>query len=91
MNQNVGIIRSKESLSAAISQIDEMKKEVEGVRAVHTQFMELKNMLMLSGMVVKAALLREESRGAHFRTDFPVSDDKSWLKNIVFYGGTYNA
>ena len=48
-------------------------------------------MLMLSGMVVKAALLREESRGAHFRTDFPVSDDKSWLKNIVFYGGTYNA
>ena len=90
MNLNVGIIRSKESLSTAINEIDEMKKEVEGVRVVNTQFMELKNMLTLSSMVVKAGLLREESRGAHFRSDFPASDDK-WLKNIVFFGGTQNA
>ena len=90
MNLNVGIIRSKESLSTAINEIDEMKKDVEGVKVVHTQFMELKNMLTLSSMVVKAGLLREESRGAHFRSDFPESDD-NWLKNIVFYGGTRNA
>ncbi len=90
MNLNVGIIRSKESLSTAINEIDEMKKEVEGVKVVNTQFMELKNMLTLSSMVVKAGLLREESRGAHFRSDFPESDD-NWLKNIVFYGGTRNA
>lgn len=90
MNLNVGIIRSKESLSTAINEIDEMKKDVEGVKVVHTQFMELKNMLTLSSMVVKAGLLREESRGAHFRSDFPASDDK-WLKNIVFFGGTQNA
>ena len=91
MNLNVGIIRSKESLSTAINEIDKMKKEVEGAKVVHTQFMELKNMLTLSSMVVKAGLLREESRGAHFRSDFPTSDDKNWLKNIVFYGGTQNA
>ena len=91
MNLNVGIIRSKESLSTAIDEIDKMKKEVEDVKVVHTQFMELKNMLTLSSMVVKAGLLREESRGAHFRSDFPTSDDKNWLKNIVFYGGTQNA
>ncbi len=91
MSMNVGIVRSKESLSTAINEIDEMKKEVEGVKVVHTQFMELKNMLTLSSMVVKAGLLREESRGAHFRSDYPTSDDKNWLKNIVFYGGTQNA
>ncbi|NLO99447.1 MAG: L-aspartate oxidase [Clostridiaceae bacterium] len=91
MSQYVGIIRSKEGLCTAINEIDEMKKEVEGVRVVHPQFMELKNMLTLAGMVVKAGLLREESRGAHFRSDFPVSDDKNWLKNIVFHGGTQNA
>ncbi|NLX64261.1 MAG: L-aspartate oxidase [Clostridiaceae bacterium] len=87
MNQNVGIIRSKESLCAAIDEIEEMKKEVDGVKVVHTQFMELKNMLTLSSMVVKAALMREESRGAHFRSDFPATDDKNWRKNIVFVGG----
>jgi len=91
MNQNVGIIRSKESLCAAIDEIEAMKKEVDGVKVVHTQFMELKNMLTLSGMVVKAALMREESRGAHFRCDFPVTDDKNWRKNIVFFGGTQDA
>jgi len=91
MNQNVGIMRSKESLYAAIDEIEEMKKEVEGVKVVHTQFMELKNMLTLSGMVVKAALMREESRGAHFRSDFPVTDDKNWRKNIVFVGGNQDA
>jgi succinate dehydrogenase/fumarate reductase flavoprotein subunit len=48
-------------------------------------------MLTLSSMVVKAGLLREESRGAHFRSDFPASDDKNWLKNIVFQGGFQNA
>jgi len=68
-----------------------MKKEVEGVKVIHTQFMELKNMLTLSSMVVKAALMREESRGAHFRSDFPAADDKNWRKNIVFLGGTQDA
>jgi L-aspartate oxidase len=91
MNLNVGIIRSKESLCTAMEAIDKMKNDVDGVKVVHTQFMELKNMLTLSSMVVKAGLLREESRGAHFRSDFPASDDKNWLKNIVFQGGFQNA
>lgn len=87
MSTNVGIIRSKESLSEAMKTISEMKAEIEGVKVVHTQLVELKNMLMLASLVVKAGLMREESRGAHYRTDFPFSDDKDWLKNIVFRGG----
>jgi len=45
--------------------------------------LEAINMLNLSEMIVKAALMREESRGAHFRIDFPKKDNRHWLKNMV--------
>lgn len=86
MNTNVGIIRSKESLSEAMREIEKMSHETEGIEVVHTQLVELKNMLCLASHVVKAALMREESRGAHYRLDFPTLDDQKWLKNIVFRG-----
>jgi succinate dehydrogenase/fumarate reductase flavoprotein subunit len=41
---------------------------------------EVENMLMLSYAVTVSSLRREESRGAHFRTDFPQLDDKKWKK-----------
>jgi len=84
MQQNVGIIRSRESLNYAMESILKMNEELSDAELFNNQLMELKNMLLLSSNVVKAALLREESRGAHFRSDFPASDDEKWLKNIVF-------
>jgi succinate dehydrogenase/fumarate reductase flavoprotein subunit len=40
-------------------------------------------MVLVSEMVTKAALFREESRGDHYRKDFPQKDDKKWLKHVV--------
>ena len=40
-------------------------------------------MLNISEMVCKSALLRTESRGSHFRSDFPKEDNANWLNNIV--------
>lgn len=91
MIRNAGIFRNEKSLNDALISISEMQKEVEGVEVVHTHLMELKNMLLLSSLIVKAALYRKESRGAHFRSDYPATEDAVWLKNIVFQGGTENA
>lgn len=86
MTNSVGIIRNEVSLNEAMKIILEMQSEVEGIKVVHTHLMELINMLSLARLVVKAAILRQESRGAHFRTDFSITDDQGWLKNIVFGG-----
>lgn len=90
MTSNVGIIRSEESLSKAMRMISGMKSEIEGARVVHTSHMEVVNMLTLAELVVKAAILRQESRGAHFRTDHPATDDQNWHMNIIFRTGGQN-
>ena len=90
MNNNVGIIRTKESLNEAMETVMEISSLVEGVNASNVQMIELKNMLILSAQVIKAALTRKESRGAHYRSDYPDTDDINWLRNIVFRGEPNN-
>ena len=46
------------------------------------QALDLRNMLTASELIARSALLREDSRGAHYREDFPNADDVNWLKNI---------
>ena len=45
---------------------------------------ELQNMLTLARVMIEAALLREESRGVHLRTDHPQLDDARWNKHLWF-------
>ncbi|MDH5695142.1 MAG: FAD-binding protein [Dehalococcoidia bacterium] len=45
--------------------------------------LEATNMVLLSEMVIRASSMREESRKAHTRTDFPKLDNKNWLQNII--------
>ncbi len=45
---------------------------------------ELQNMVMLAAIMIQAARLRQESRGCHFRVDFPEVDDWRWRKHICF-------
>jgi succinate dehydrogenase flavoprotein subunit len=91
MQNNVGIIRTKEDLEAGIEELEKIKISYKNVKAKGaSQFnpgwheaLGLRNLLITSEAVARAALLREESRGAHTRADFP-GEQKNWLPyNIV--------
>ena len=91
MQKKVGIIRTKEELEEGIDQLEKIKEGYKTVKAKGaSQFnpgwheaLGLRNLLITSEAVARAALLREESRGAHTRADFPGEQD-DWLQyNIV--------
>lgn len=93
MYDNCSLVKEKHEMEhalAALRQIREQDVPRLGVstssRIFNKGFMEAleaENMAELSEMVVQASLLREESRGSHYRTDFTQRDDEKWLKNIV--------
>ncbi len=83
MTNNVGIIRNEEKLQKAMTRILEIKEQIRGREYSDIEQWELINMVALSEMVIKSALLRTESRGAHYRTDYPQTDDIHWKKNTI--------
>ncbi|GAB1514223.1 fumarate reductase/succinate dehydrogenase flavoprotein subunit [Actinophytocola sp. KF-1] len=90
MNDLVGIIRKEEEVQQALDKLEELKARaknvaVEGARAFNPGWhlaLDLRNMLLVSECVAKAALLRTESRGGHTRDDFPGMDAK-WRNTLL--------
>ncbi len=86
MWRKAGIIRNKEGLEGALERIEGLTESLQGICVKDyrelMKYLELENMLLLSEMVCRAALLRTESRGAHYRSDYPEEDNDRWLKNI---------
>lgn len=62
----VGIVRKKDELKEAVKQIKEWEKSMKKEKDVNIELLELKNMLLVSELVVQAALFRKKSLGAHF-------------------------
>ena len=90
MDDNVGPFRNANLLDRAREDITKLKKEPIMVSEHSDVFnaelqaaYELQFMLELAECVVASAINRTESRGAHYRTDYPKRDDKNWLKHIV--------
>ncbi len=95
MSHNVGIIRTKAELETAIEKLKELEAEAATAKAHATSqynagwhtALDLRNLLLSSEAVTRAALTREESRGAHTRDDFPGERDE-WVKyNIIIKRG----
>jgi succinate dehydrogenase/fumarate reductase flavoprotein subunit len=88
-----GIFRERKTLEKCYAKIKELKERYKNVAIQDSSSLrynpglmntlELRGMLELAEIIVAGAIPREESRGSHSRTDFPVRDDKNWLKHTM--------
>lgn len=86
MTRCVEVIRSQETLEKAHLCIQELRRDLSRIYATTTwelaEVLEVESMLTVAEIVTRCASERKESRGAHYRLDYP-NEDKSWLKNIL--------
>ena len=81
MEEKAGIIRCEKSLKESLVKLQEWDKILKP--ACSREELELKNMTTVACMVTSSALKRKESRGAHYRSDFPDINNRSWKKHTV--------
>ncbi|MHB1909564.1 MAG: FAD-binding protein [Nitrososphaerales archaeon] len=87
----VGIVRNEQDLQKGLEEIGKIKLEsknvqAKGARAFNQSWadsMAVWNMLLDCEAIIRSALMRKESRGAHTRSDYPKKDDANWLVNII--------
>ena len=95
MAKEAFVFRTGEGLSEALAAIRELKAKdflhcEDKSRVYNTNLsdvLEVESMLTVAEVVVVGALARTESRGAHYRRDYPRRDDTNWLKHTLAYNG----
>jgi succinate dehydrogenase / fumarate reductase flavoprotein subunit len=79
--------RSRERLEEALGMIERLRERLPNLQAKDPHYLakchEVRSMTLCAELTFRAALMRSESRGFHFREDFPERDDKNWLKWII--------
>ncbi len=92
--ENCGVFRDEERLTRQKETLKELRERFDHIglddRGLTynldlVEAVELGHMLDVAQALVEAALARQESRGAHFRYDFPARDDQNWLKHTLTY------
>lgn len=93
MWEKAGLFRNEQDLNAALKFIKQQQEKIASKLSVHNKAtryntewisaLELQDMTLVAEMIVRAALFRKESRGAHYRTDYPNPDNKRWFANII--------
>ena len=90
--ENVGIFRNREKLAQAVDQIVSLKERYRQVSLSTSpgpfnfelvNVLELESQLYLAEITARGALARQESRGSHFRTDYPNRNDERWLRHTL--------
>jgi succinate dehydrogenase / fumarate reductase flavoprotein subunit len=90
MTEQCSVFRSGQTLEQALAQVRHLKKRFSNVSLTNKsrvfnyelqEALELNNMLRTAEVIVYSALMRRESRGAHFRSDYPERNDEEWLKH----------
>ena len=92
MTQDCGIFRDEERLTSALRKVKELQERYKSARIMdksgrfNTELLgaiETDHLLTFSEVVVASGMARTESRGAHYRTDYPGRDDENWLKHTM--------
>ncbi len=89
MWHQAGIIRDKNSLEQALRELHSLRPHTEAIQVNDprdlTSAIELSNMVLVAEMICQAALMREESRGAHLRTDYREENNSKWLRHVLIF------
>lgn len=92
MTATMTVVRYNDQLEDTLKKLDELTERWNNININDTQkwsnqgahfTRQLKNMLVLAKVMTKGALLRNESRGAHYKPDFPNRDDENFLKTTM--------
>jgi succinate dehydrogenase / fumarate reductase flavoprotein subunit len=92
MTDQCGIFREGEELAQAARQVAELRGKFQDARVMDRgkrfntdvlAALETEHLLTFSELIVAGAQARTESRGAHYRTDYPKRDDENWLKHTL--------
>ena len=92
MTEKCSIFRDKEGLEEALDVVKTLKESYKRIKVVNKdrvhnyelrEAIELGNLLKVAESIIISALTREESRGAHYREDYPERNDESWMKHIL--------
>jgi L-aspartate oxidase len=84
----VGIVRSVLRLERALSRIRLIRQEVENFyrrTKVTDSLIELRNLATVAQLIIQSAQYRKESRGLHYMTDYPKTDDENYLKDTIIH------
>ena len=99
MWEGCGVTRDRSDLLRAREQIEELAQAAGSISVpgppeanyAWQEALDLSNQLTVARTMVESALIREESRGSHYRSDFPDQDDDNWLRFVVTRQGEYGA
>jgi L-aspartate oxidase len=83
MWENAGVVRNRAGLEKLRRQIPDWEQLAGD--GIDRQSIEIRNLLTVGALITRSALAREESRGAHFRSDFPHHNDSAFLKHSVVH------
>jgi fumarate reductase flavoprotein subunit len=94
LSENVGIFRSQEPLQNAVAKLHELHERSKhvglrgggvGASPELASALRITGMIKLAYCIAAGALARKESRGSHYREDYPKRDDENWLKRTLAY------
>ena len=93
MEDHCGVFRNKEILQEGVEKVEQLAKRVRNIKiedqslvfnTARVEAFELENLISVALATIHSAYAREESRGAHSRTDFTERDDMAWMRHSLY-------